>query len=458
MPPTKTSSPSSEPLTKTKTPPPTSEPITRTTTPDAKSTLSSSFGFRLPAAVPKGPTKDLAYYRESGDCTILVGNILFKLHKFLLVKDSVEFQKKFDEAGKENRKGSTDEDAIVLDDDVTAFQHLCWVLYANLHELSQITDASLLGEPPLSRTQKLCSIASIAHKYKMTGIQDWAIKAISDICMKTENLKGPPKGFTARHSLEVLKYFTIAADVSQNVEMLTRAKNTWLSRIEDGELIAQEALNLAEERRWREFQGRIYLAVLRRLASRRPSNTEIFKFDRSEDKAVSTSQPLPAKILDIVCDPGSSNRPFGSNTATMMSLSTEHRARLFEGHWILTKVQREFYGIEKAYVPFAGPMSTMTKLETAIWEELWEECLKLTIRQQQTGLIHDDPLAMLAKMQEFIKEARDAPRDGHLRELGKLADYAVLLKPSLFKDIDALFINLKKKLIESLPGYFSVPQ
>lgn len=289
----------------------------------------------------------------------------------------------------------------------------------------------------------------------MTGIKDWSIKAISDICIKTQNLKGPPRGLTAQHSLEILKYFTMAADISQNVEMFDRAKNTWITRIEDGELIAQEALNLAEEKRWREFQGRIYLAVLRRLA-KRPMSTSI-SFHFTEDKAIQVSQNSSTQIFNIVCNSSCSDRPFGFNTAMVTNLSTEHRTRLFEGHWVLTKIQREFYGLEKACIPSVGTMSTMTKLEMAIWQELWEGCMRLTIRQQQSGLIHDDPLAMLTKMQELIKEASGTSRDGIVQELGKSADYAVLIRSDVFKDIDGLFKELQTNFTESLPNFFSVP-
>jgi hypothetical protein len=71
-------------MSTTSTPPPPSEPIARTSTPDAKSALSCSFGFKFGPTVPKGPTKDLVYYREAGDCIILVGNVLFKVCNLLL--------------------------------------------------------------------------------------------------------------------------------------------------------------------------------------------------------------------------------------------------------------------------------------------------------------------------------------------------------------------------------------
>lgn len=99
--------------------------------------------------------RDPEYYREDGDCIILVQNVLFKvfstasmsplelsakyetqLHRFLLTRDSPVFHDMFslphssslDELA--GVQGMSDENPIVFHDDLKKVRALCWGLYA----------------------------------------------------------------------------------------------------------------------------------------------------------------------------------------------------------------------------------------------------------------------------------------------------------------------------------------
>jgi len=75
--------------------------------------------------------RDPLYYYENGDCVIRVGSTLFKVHTFLLTRDSSAFVEMFSLLQGVNtlREGSSDGNPVVLVDDVEEFRALCWILY-----------------------------------------------------------------------------------------------------------------------------------------------------------------------------------------------------------------------------------------------------------------------------------------------------------------------------------------
>ncbi|KAJ3558984.1 hypothetical protein NP233_g11375 [Leucocoprinus birnbaumii] len=197
------------------------------------------------------PPRDWVYFRETGDCLLCVGGVLFKVHRYLLTKESPVFQKKLAAAdGAKAAKGQPNADTIILDDDVDLFRDLCWVLYASLDELWQLTSAPISGSP-LSRMKKLLRIAEISHKYEITGTRTWAVHGVADLYEKYEQaeMKKPDADLSfifAEPTTDLLKCFTIAAEISQRKDMFERAKQIWLSDIEKGRAIAHEALAMVQ--------------------------------------------------------------------------------------------------------------------------------------------------------------------------------------------------------------------
>ncbi len=102
--------------------------------------------------------RDEEYYRMDGDCVILVGSVLFKVrhltlssslnckvnfrqvHRFLLERDLSAFANMFSMPQGETAlpHALTDENPLVLHDDIDDFRALCWIIYAlceNFHSL-----------------------------------------------------------------------------------------------------------------------------------------------------------------------------------------------------------------------------------------------------------------------------------------------------------------------------------
>ena len=100
--------------------------------------------------IPK-PDLDPVYYIHGADCTLLIGNTLFKahisplfvchppcshllqVHRFLLTRDGSTFENMFtlpSNGGAIETQGLSDDNPIVLHDDPDEFRALCWALYA----------------------------------------------------------------------------------------------------------------------------------------------------------------------------------------------------------------------------------------------------------------------------------------------------------------------------------------
>ena len=102
--------------------------------------------------------RDEEYYRMDGDCVILVGGVFFKVrhltlssslnckvnfiqvHRFLLERDLSAFANMFSMPQGETAlpHALTDENPLVLHDDIDDFRALCWIIYAlceNFHSL-----------------------------------------------------------------------------------------------------------------------------------------------------------------------------------------------------------------------------------------------------------------------------------------------------------------------------------
>lgn len=294
-------------------------------------------------------------------------------------------------------------------------------------------------------------IAAISHKYEIAGTRTWAVNAISGPYEKYEKTTKKPatkfsQAFAFERTTDLLKAFTIAAELSQNQDMFKKAQETWITQIEDGQAIAQEALTMAQEKGWRQFQGRIYLAILRGLAKSKLPQPAPFVLFKTESTAT------VCRILDVRKDAPKVNLPFGPNSAIALSLSSDHMTNLLKGHLVLTQLQREFVGVDGCHIPFGSPSEFGRKLETVIWEDSWKACVMHAIRHQQAGSIRSDLLAMLTHMQELME---DVGKGKDLEIFGKLIDYACLT--SNVQAAVTLLGGLKDKFLENLGDYFFAP-
>ncbi|KAJ7274085.1 hypothetical protein C8J57DRAFT_1063134 [Mycena rebaudengoi] len=131
--------------------------------------------------VEPDPVRDPDYYFDDGDFVIRAQNTLFRVHKFLLSRDSSMFQDMFalpQASGSidAEKEGSSDAKPLVLPDTVKAFRALLWVLYS----LPPVLQACIIAsDEPDFDLDLLISVAEITNKYHFTSMETWSIDMIA---------------------------------------------------------------------------------------------------------------------------------------------------------------------------------------------------------------------------------------------------------------------------------------
>ncbi|KAJ7435603.1 hypothetical protein B0H11DRAFT_2113304 [Mycena galericulata] len=183
------------------------------------------------------------FYSESGDCILRVENTLFKVHRYLLVRDSPIFSGLFalpqDGVVEE---GLSDELPIFLGGDKAAdFRALFKYIYAPAHEtqVTMIPDEQLLD---------VVAVAHLAHKYEMSSWQKWSGMVITDF------LTGRPESLSLPDFVALYELFQKLSDD----KMRSQTSQLWLKRIERKPLPILDALNAAEAHNDRAFLALLY--------------------------------------------------------------------------------------------------------------------------------------------------------------------------------------------------------
>ncbi|KAJ7710979.1 hypothetical protein B0H14DRAFT_3640493 [Mycena olivaceomarginata] len=129
--------------------------------------------------------RDGDYYFDDGDFIIRAENTLFRVHKFLLSRDSSMFKDMFiipgGSATTETADGSTDETPLAVSDTVESFRALLWVLYAlplDLHALA--------NEKTTTHLNRMLFVAEITNKYHFTSLEAWSMQLIKAVVPKVK--------------------------------------------------------------------------------------------------------------------------------------------------------------------------------------------------------------------------------------------------------------------------------
>ncbi|KAF9564166.1 hypothetical protein CPC08DRAFT_631715 [Agrocybe pediades] len=199
-------------------------------------------------------TRDDKFYFSDGNMTILVSNILFRVHQHVLARDGSTFEtmfsaKKDAHEGPEcfKEEGEDDEHPIQLfDDDINQFRDLLWSLYALPQEIAVAMSSK-------HDAAKLANVACMAHKYNFVTTETWALKGILS-CLRDKTVLDPL-------STQDLVQITRAASLSQDVHLLDIVRKIWKGSIMEGRdlgatLVATERLGMAD------LVGLAYHAIL----------------------------------------------------------------------------------------------------------------------------------------------------------------------------------------------------
>ncbi|KAJ7165418.1 hypothetical protein C8R46DRAFT_647360 [Mycena filopes] len=307
-------------------------------------------------------TRDDDYYFDDGDLVIRAGNTLFKVHKFLLSRDSSMFKDMFalPGAGKDGANASTDATALQVSDTVEAFRALLWVLYALPPELqAYLTNAKTVVE-----LKRILSVAEITNKYHFTTLEAWSMEVVKSAI--------PSFAFTQPTFLLLARAMSIAercSDPGLSDIVLT----AWEGLLRSGVNPAQLINVLEEHHRLRSFSALTYYAQL------------------STMKIVRTG-------------------PAGSRVVTMTGcdgLSETQISRLLFGRWSL---ESEFAHLSTHPPDFSRGVDCLRMAHGSCkddWRRIWLEAMS-----SKTVLLMDsaDLLGRLGEVQKLLPVALKTSR------------------------------------------------
>ncbi|RDB14912.1 hypothetical protein Hypma_016394 [Hypsizygus marmoreus] len=332
-----------------------------------------------PPAEP--PVQDPVYYKNDGDCVILVKNTLFKIHRFLLTRDSTVFADMFSLPGNESSpQGTADSTPILLHDDPEDFRYLCWALYALPTELSAQSTAG--G----ANVSKLIRLAKLVNKYQFASFEKWAIGIVTQQCVEHKYL-------TTCHHSQFSSLLGLASLC--NHEPLRQAvQDTWLVRLQNTATPYASALNAATEYGHRDFQGMVYYILLQTL-----------------DKAEATPIPKTSALV---------------NPAP--KLSAAYNQILRTGYWSLSKYWERCC---------KGPPVTLPRSKKCVKDDHtnclagWEHVWRATIRNNKLDSKRVDVLESLDRLQKSFPKSRLI----HSNIMPECAELAVQVVPSLQEEL-----------------------
>ncbi|KAF4590242.1 BTB domain-containing protein [Pleurotus pulmonarius] len=151
----------------------------------------------LPYPPPSNATTfDEDYYKSDGNtdgfCLFQVENALFRVHRFVLARDTSAFESMFKMPAPRPKFGdnkSIFDVPVALTDTAEQFRDLLWALYAlpnDLYPSEANSDREGASSPlPMNR---LLNIAEMAHKYGFVSFESWALTHIYRQCLE---ISGP---------------------------------------------------------------------------------------------------------------------------------------------------------------------------------------------------------------------------------------------------------------------------
>ncbi|KAF9481105.1 hypothetical protein BDN70DRAFT_563680 [Pholiota conissans] len=216
--------------------------------------------------------RDKNYYLADGDCVIRIGNILFKVHRFLLVRDSSAFADMFSmPEGSATQNMATDEDPIVLHDTIDEFRALCWIIYALPMVYVNQMDALKV------EIAKITCLYLIAHKYHFESHEQFARKVIiahcSDIKDASPDIRTHFTECFPNHLESLLRIACLTESGSNDSSLSSILQDIWVFRMYDTKRFQNpsQTLSLAQSLGLRRFLGRLYYFLLRCTWGHNPS-------------------------------------------------------------------------------------------------------------------------------------------------------------------------------------------
>ncbi|EGN93971.1 hypothetical protein SERLA73DRAFT_78354 [Serpula lacrymans var. lacrymans S7.3] len=204
----------------------------------------------------KSTIHDDVYYIDDGDCVIQVGDTLFKVHRWVLSRDTSAFSDMFVVSGGGDKthsdgelEGSSDTTPIFLQgDSVEQFRSLLWVLpNAILTRSSFITTDNV---------EFLAQVAEIAHKYQFSHIEE---RACVVLCEVPSNKAFWHSGVDSASRLLDISY------ICQDDCLRSKLLEAWIPRLLSRSIPAIPALLIADKYELQSLQGAAYYSYILRM-------------------------------------------------------------------------------------------------------------------------------------------------------------------------------------------------
>ncbi|CAA7262829.1 unnamed protein product [Cyclocybe aegerita] len=208
-----------------------------------------------PARAHRDCVKDLDFFRPDGDCVIAIDNTLFKIHRYLLTRDSSVFADTFalpTDASLGEPDSMSEENPLVLTDNIDDFRALCWALYALPTEFQEYQCKT----ERIVDLSRIISLLATANKYQFASYEKWAL----DILIKHTDL---PLRKKALHDLTVavLERLLRLSVVCESSILRHNVEDLWTRTLHEAkpeDSSARIALDVGEQLNLREFQGKVY--------------------------------------------------------------------------------------------------------------------------------------------------------------------------------------------------------
>ncbi|QRV83146.1 hypothetical protein RhiJN_11162 [Ceratobasidium sp. AG-Ba] len=166
-----------------------------------------------------GPiSRDNSYYFEDGNAVFLVGNVLFKLHSSLLMRECEMFENMFTLPVKRMRSGgedgTCDERPIVVPHiEPQPFRNFLLIFYGRPSDTdyrSLMMDATDPNNHNSSVFLKLIDIADLAHRFVAPELESWALGQLKQFACSTEKMS--KYHISPEYQLKLLRYAKLALD------------------------------------------------------------------------------------------------------------------------------------------------------------------------------------------------------------------------------------------------------
>jgi len=207
--------------------------------------------------------RDEEYYFTDGNCILQAQNVLFNVHRTLLLREdsTVSTMLTLPQGTCYCPEGLDDTSPIVLQDTAQDLRSFLWTLYADPEGIDQMSGSD-------ADIPKLLSIIRFSHKYCYTRILRWALSKLEKFVTAHKAPRIQIRRIygcnTEETKFDVIADIVRVAGLCGNIEIMRRS-TTWICELmvlNESYLIA--ALALADETQSNALIGSVYFELLAR--------------------------------------------------------------------------------------------------------------------------------------------------------------------------------------------------